>query len=106
MPGKSNVLELPTRRVLQNVASNQRRKTDAEYGRDERKYLRPTEVEALIRAAKDGRHGARDALMISLAYHHGLRVTELIELKWDAIDMKAGTINVSRKEGGIGGVHI
>jgi type 1 fimbriae regulatory protein FimB/type 1 fimbriae regulatory protein FimE len=105
MPGKSNVLELPARRVLQKVASNRRRKTDAEYGRDERKYLRPTEVEALIRAAKDGRHGARDALVISLAYHHGLRVTELIELKWDAIDLKAGTIKVSRKKGGIGGVQ-
>src|SRR5215472_9424271 len=105
MPGKSNVLELPTRRVLQKVASNQRRKTDAEYGRDERKYLRPTEVEAMIRAAKDGRHGARDALMISLAYHHGLRVTELVELKWDSIDLKAGTIAIRRKKGGVDGVQ-
>jgi integrase len=41
--------------------------TDEDYGRADRKYLRPAEVEALIRAAKDGRHGARDALMVSLA---------------------------------------
>lgn len=47
--------------------------------------VRPSEVEALIRAAKDGRHGARDALMISLAYHHGLLVTEVVELEWDAM---------------------
>ena len=32
------------------------------------------------------------ALMIALAYHHGLRVSELISLEWSAIDLKAGTI--------------
>jgi type 1 fimbriae regulatory protein FimE len=59
----------------------------------------------MIRSAKEGRHGMRDALMISLAYHHGLRVTELVELKWDAFDLKAGTIAISRLKGGVGGVQ-
>jgi len=81
------------------------RKLDADYGRADRKYLRPAEVEQLIRAAKDGRHGQRDALMISLAYHHGLRVAELVGLQWDAIDLKAGTIAIKRKKGGIDGVQ-
>jgi type 1 fimbriae regulatory protein FimB len=83
---------------MQNVG-----KSDAAYGRADRKYLRPTEVEAMI--AKSGRHGARDALMISLASHHGLRVSELINLRWDALDLKAGTIAINRKKGGIGGVQ-
>jgi type 1 fimbriae regulatory protein FimB len=94
--------------VLQRVGRNPRRETDADYGRADRKYLRPTEVEAMIRAAKDGRHGARDALMISLAYHHGLRVSELVGkdgLRWDDLDLKAGTITIRRKKGGVGGMQ-
>jgi hypothetical protein len=47
------------------------RKTDVDYGWPDRKYLGPAEVEAPIRAAKDGRHAARDALMIGLAYPMG-----------------------------------
>jgi integrase len=87
------------------VANNPRHKTDKEYGRADRKYLRPAEVEAMIRAAKEGRRGVRDALMINLAYHHGLRVTELVELKWDAFDLKAGTIAIARLKGGVDGVQ-
>ena len=41
--------------------------------------------------------------MVSLAYHHALRVTELIKLSWDAIDLDAGTINVLRRKRGIAG---
>ena len=50
---------------------------------------------ALIKAAKANRHGVRDALMISLAYHHGLRVTELVELRWNAIDFKRVDIAIN-----------
>jgi integrase len=76
------------------------RKTDADYGRDAHKYLTPSQVEALIKAANK-----RDALMINLAYHHGLRVSELIGLTWDAIDLKAGTIVIRRAKGGVSGAQ-
>jgi len=76
------------------------RKTDADYGRDAHKYLTPSQVEALIEAS-----GKRDGLMISLAYHHGLRVSELVALEWSAIDLKAGTIVISRLKNGIGGTQ-
>jgi type 1 fimbriae regulatory protein FimB len=104
MPVNLRLVEPAVERVLQRV-DNPRRLTDTEYGRKDRKYLRPAEVEALIRAAKAGRHGVRDALMISVGYHHAMRVSELIDLRWDAIDLKAGTIKVSRKKGGIDGVQ-
>jgi type 1 fimbriae regulatory protein FimB/type 1 fimbriae regulatory protein FimE len=87
---------------MQTVARAGRKK-DAEYGRADHKYLSPSQVQALIKAAKGGRWGQRDALMVSLAYHHALRVTELIKLQWDAIDMDGGTINVSRQNGGVDG---
>ena len=42
-----------------------------------REYLTPSEVDRLREAAaKQGRHGTRDATMILLAYRHGLRVSE------------------------------
>jgi integrase len=47
---------------------------------------------------------ARDTLMISLAYHHGPRVSELIGLQWDVFDLKAETIAIKRKKGGVDGV--
>jgi integrase len=40
----------------------------------------------LIKAARQNRRGNRDALMVSLAYHHALCVSELIALRWSAID--------------------
>jgi integrase len=79
--------------VLQKVG----RKTDADYGRDAHKYLTPDQVASLIKAS-----GKRDGLMISLAYYHGMRVSELVTLEWSAVDLKAGTIVVRRLKGGIG----
>lgn len=76
------------------------RKTDVDYGRDAHKYLSPSQVEALIKESSK-----RDGLMISLAYHHGLRVSELIALTWDSIDLKAGTIIIRRSKGGISGAQ-
>jgi integrase len=76
------------------------RKSDAAYGRDAHKYLTPAQVDALIKVSTK-----RDGLMISLAYHHGLRVSELVNLTWDAIDLKAGTIIIRRSKGGISGAQ-
>jgi integrase len=39
------------------------------------------EVERLIEAAKRNRHGHRDALMVLLAYRHGLRAAEVVDLR-------------------------
>ena len=51
-----------------------------------REYLTPTEVERLMDAAKGNRYGHRDALMILMAYRHGFRAAELVDLRWDQID--------------------
>jgi integrase len=45
-----------------------------------REYLTDKEVERLMKAAGDNRHGHRDATMILLAYRHGLRASELCSL--------------------------
>ena len=56
-----------------------------------REYLTPDEVERLMTAARTvGRHGHRDATLILIAYRHGLRVSELVGLRWDQLDLKTG----------------
>jgi type 1 fimbriae regulatory protein FimB/type 1 fimbriae regulatory protein FimE len=52
-----------------------------------------------------GRHGHRDATLILIAYGHGVRVSELVSLRWDQIDLKAGTLHVNRPESEGPGVH-
>jgi integrase len=47
-----------------------------------REYLTDAEVAKLTEAAGDNRHGHRDATMILLAYRHGLRAIELVDLRW------------------------
>ena len=62
-----------------------------------REHLAPTEIEKLMHAAKSiGRHKIRDATMILMAYRHGLRVSELVSLKWSQIDLKQGLIYINR----------
>lgn len=71
-----------------------------------REYLTPAEVEKLLQAsAKVGRHGARDRTLILLAYRHGLRVSELVTLRWDQIDFKAGSMHVNRLKNGVASTH-
>ncbi len=71
-----------------------------------REYLTSSEIEALMAAAKrSGRHGQRDATVILIAYRHGLRVSELVALRWDQIDLKQGTLHVNRLKNGSESVH-
>jgi len=71
-----------------------------------REYLTSSEIEALMVAAKrSGRHGQRDATVILIAYRHGLRVSELVALRWDQIDLKQGTLHVNRLKNGSESVH-
>jgi len=71
-----------------------------------REYLTEQEVEMLMDAArKIGRHGHRDATLILLAYRHGLRVSELVALRWDQIDLKQGLLHVNRVKSGTASTH-
>lgn len=74
--------------------------------RRSREHLSPKEMDRLINAARQvGRHGYRDATMILMAYRHGLRISELISLRWTQVDLKEGQLHVNRKKNGISSVH-
>ena len=71
-----------------------------------REYLTPAEVTQLMRAARHvGRHGHRDATLILLMYRHGLRVSEVTSLRWDAIDWKTALVHVRRLKQGVAATH-
>src|SRR3974377_1454211 len=71
-----------------------------------RKYLTGPEVDLLIAAARrSSRWGHRDATMILIGYRHGLRASELCDLQWHQIELKAGRLHVHRRKNGTPSVH-
>ena len=70
-----------------------------------REHLTEAEVERLIAAAKRNRWGHRDATMILVAYRHGLRVSELVDLRWDQVDFRTATLHVRRVKQGSPSTH-
>ena len=70
-----------------------------------REYLTETEVEKLIKAAGTNRWGHRDATMILVAYRHGLRASELVDLRWDQVDFNGAVLHVRRVKQGTPSTH-
>jgi integrase len=70
-----------------------------------REYLTDAEVARLTEAAKGNRYGHRDATMILVAYRHGLRASELVDLRWDQIDFDSATLAVRRVKKGTPSTH-
>jgi len=70
-----------------------------------REYLVPAEVAKLIKAAKGNRWKYRDPTMILVAYRHGLRAAELVDLRWDQVDFRGGNLHVRRVKAGTPSTH-
>jgi type 1 fimbriae regulatory protein FimB/type 1 fimbriae regulatory protein FimE len=56
-------------------------------------------------AGSVGRHRHRDAAMIQMAYRHGLRVSELVSLRWDQVDFVEAVLRVTRLKQGMPSNH-
>ena len=59
----------------------------------------------MIEAARRNRYGDRDALMVLLAYRHGLRAAEVVDLRWEQVDFKAASLHVRRAKNGTPATH-
>ena len=70
-----------------------------------REHLTEAEIERLIGAAQDNRWGHRDATMVLVAYRHGLRVSELVDLRWTQVDFDKATLAVRRVKAGTPATH-
>jgi integrase len=71
-----------------------------------REYLTPAEVERLIKEARQGRHGDRDATLILTAFRHGLRAAEICDLEWSQVEFgRSASLHVRRVKNGKPSVH-
>jgi site-specific recombinase XerD len=65
-----------------------------------REWLTEAEVDRLCEAARQrGRYGHRDATVILVAFRHGLRVSELVALRWEQVDLAAARLQMIRRKG-------
>lgn len=101
MPAKSNLRLVKPATEKRAVAP--RRQPNRELR--SREHLTETEVDQLIEAAKDNRYGHRDATMILVAYRHGLRASEICDLRWEQIDFNSATLHVRRVKNGKPSTH-
>jgi integrase len=96
-------LVVPTTEIQTVVAGMARRRPNAELR--SREHLTFDEVERLIAAAKQGRWGHRDATVILVAYRHGLRASELTDLRWDQVDFSTANLHVRYAKKGTPATH-
>ena len=64
-------------------------------------FLTEAEIAEFLKAARKGRHGIRNYAMLLLAFRHGLRVSELINIRMPDIDLDAGRLFVRRVKGSL-----
>jgi integrase len=89
--------------ITENRTVTPKRRKNAELRT--REYLTDAEVVRLQDAAKANRWGHRDATMVLVAYRHGLRAAELVDLRWDQVDMQTATLAVRRAKKGTPATH-
>jgi type 1 fimbriae regulatory protein FimB/type 1 fimbriae regulatory protein FimE len=71
-----------------------------------REYLTEKEVKLLVKVAKKHpTNGHRDSAMILVAFLHGLRAKELINLKWSQFNFDEGMMDVKRVKNGVNCTH-
>jgi type 1 fimbriae regulatory protein FimB len=99
------VINLENHRNVQSEKKSPAAKRPKQKRQRDKEYLTDHEVEQLMEAAADGRHGVRDQLLILLAWRHGLRCEELVSLKLNQITIPGRELYVLRVKGSVSNHH-
>lgn len=70
-----------------------------------RKFLSQVEIESLIAATALGKNNSRDKCMLLMCFIHGLRVSELVNLRVNDIELHTKRMQVSRLKNGFSVQH-
>lgn len=71
-----------------------------------REYLTSHEVDDLRKVARKlGRLGHRDDTLILMMFYHALRVSEVVNLRWEQIDFNQSILHVKRVKRGVDSTH-
>ena len=71
----------------------------------QREYLTEAEIDKLLAATGDSRNPGRDRLLILMAFRHALRVSELVDLRWQQVHLDTATVDIRRAKNGTPGIH-
>ena len=64
-------------------------------------FLTEAEMGNFLKAARKGRHSVRNLAMLLLTFRHGLRVSELINMRMADVDLDTGRLFVRRLKGSL-----
>ncbi len=70
-----------------------------------RNYLTSTEVEALLSGVLDGNNPERNHCMLMTAFFHGMRASELLDIRLSDLDLKGRVLYIRRLKNGFSTQH-
>jgi type 1 fimbriae regulatory protein FimB len=76
-------------------------KTDNTVDDRPKNFLTEAEMGNFLKAARKGRHSVRNFAMLLLTFRHGLRVSELINMRMADVDLDTGRLFVRRLKGSL-----
>ncbi len=76
-------------------------RTTSNVDRRGKDFLTEAEMRRFLEAARHGRHGARDYLLMLMTYRHGLRVSELVDVRLKDLDVDTARLYVRRRKGSL-----